>query len=327
LIDNVDFWFALLDETDKKIDIKVYEILKDNLSPTVLNNKELMLRLIAYDVWNYLTIISVDSSLKADAEIVENVLELDPTMLDAIDGPVQLQNPRLVGMALAHLPLWYEASSNFFKDCVDINAWRNRDVVLGWVNGGGELHDQIPQSLREDQEILLSMDSKKPTLFQTPTAMPDGLCSNIEFMKKAVEKNPLMLNSVAENLRGNKDLALAALSGTHGSLIVRLFSPGFFPDEEGTITTRSHRCWLQVGEWVRQQLRTHDAFVKLIMGSINFSDSKPSNLAVMDHGGEETVLARMKLIAEYAGVPIGEKLTKLRVARKNLAKGGVCWSD
>jgi len=78
---------------------------------------------------------------------------------------------------------------------------------------------------------------------------------------------------------------------------------------------------IEVAKWIRQQLGTHDAFVKLVLGSIHFSESKPSNLAALDHGGETTVVARTKLIAEYVGVPVGAELGKLRRARGNLAKG------
>lgn len=97
-------------------------------------------------------------------------------------------------------------------------------------------------------------------------------------------------------------------------------------DEEETESRRDHRSFVQVAESIRQQLGMHDEFVKLVLGSIHFSKSKPSNLDALDHGGEETVQARMKLIAEYIGVPIGEELGKLRRARMNLASGeGIRW--
>jgi len=146
-------------------------------------------------------------------------------------------------------------------------------------------------------------------------------------MKQAVEKNPLLLNQLPENLRGNKDLALAAMIGANGVLTMKFNFKRFLPIGEESREWRSHQFWLQFGEGIRQQLRTHDAFVGLVLGSLHFSASKLSNLAVLDHGGEATMMARNKLIAEYAGVPMGENLTKLRLARKHLAANGIRWSD
>jgi len=49
-------------------------------------------------------------------------------------------------------------------------------------------------------------------------------------MVQAVEKNPMALNNVAENMRANHELAIAALSNADsGVLTARMEHPQFIP--------------------------------------------------------------------------------------------------
>lgn len=81
-----------------------------------------------------------------------------------------------------------------------------------------------------------------------------------------------------------------------------------------------HRFWIEVAEWIHQQLRTHDTFIKLL-GSIHFSDTKLSNLAFLDID-KQTSEALTKMIAKFAGVPTDKELGKLRRALANLESKG-----
>lgn len=325
LIDSVDFWFAFLaSKDDIPLSIKVYEIMHRFIPPSVLNNKELMLQFCLYDPRIY-SAISDDGQLKNDEQLLGIVLASDPFLVTSVPASAQRQNSRLIGETVAKIPQWDEILSHFAKTSLVSAMWDNRDVVLGWVKGGGDLHDEIPLRMREDPEVLLAfMGSRIPTFENRPT-IPPNLCGNKEFMKQAVEKNVFVLNLVGGNLKGDRDLALAALSGTNcynafGS------SGNFVPEEVEAGENRTLRFWLQIAEWVRQELRGHDTFVKLILGSVRFSNKKPSILAMLDQG-KETSSVSLKLIAAFAGVPVGKHLGKLRQARKSLAKGGISWSD
>jgi len=329
LMDNVDFFWTVLDAIRAKGSErmttleKVCEILREVAPPTVLNDEALMLGLCCSYPFIYYA-IPADSQLKRNNKIVEEVLARRPGAVQIIPGAVQLENPRLVRGALARIPLWHNVHHEYFKQFIAHGAWRNRDVVLGWVKGGGYLHNRIPQNLWDDQEILqICFGNRKPAQLQNP-AIPTRLMRSKEFMLKTLEGGPVPLNQVDEHWRGDRDLALAALSGTHGPFALRVSSDKFLPLSlaDGSFSDRSLRFWAQVSDEIRQKLTLHDSFVALVLGSIDLSDTKPSALAVLDHGGIETVLARKKLIAEFAGIPVGDELAKLRKARKNLAQEG-----
>jgi len=233
LIDNVEFCFAFFDDEDLKLDATVYEFLCENLPPSVFSDTTLALKIFSYDPKLYCALVPGDWKLKHDQQIVKAVLELDSTLVDVVSGPLQLQNPYALGHALAGLPLWHTESVDYIGSFVDSEAWNHREVVLGWVKGGGELHDAIPRNLREDPEILLiAMGNMYPTALQGPDYLPHNLASSVDFMMKAVEKNPRMLVFVAASLKGRKDLMLAALSGKHDFMATTTSSlSGFYPDE------------------------------------------------------------------------------------------------
>lgn len=327
LIDSVDFFWAVLYEQVDGLTFlqKVYEILFDEVPPTVLNDKELLFSLCCSYPMFY-TAIPPDWQLRSDSQILQAVIARDPDMVCDVPRAVQLDNPRLIGEALARTPLWHSAHGDYIKGCIATEMWRNRDVVLGWVKGGGELHYQIPLNLRDQEILKIAYGHMKPTEAQN-YSIPPRLCFDKEFMLKAVEGNPSALNTVANHLRGDQDLALAALSGSQTFFVLRFNFNEFLPLGEQNAWRRSANFWAQMGDSIRQKLRMHDSFVELILGSIDLSQTKPSALAMLDHGGHETVLARKKLIAEFAGVPIGDELAKLRKARRNLARSGLFWCD
>jgi len=329
LIDNCDFYYAFLEAKDKiPLTGKVNELMERHQPQQVLNKQELMLQLCKYDPW-VLADIPEGSPLKSDVQVLEAVLECLPSMVGEVSGTMQLQNPLLVGKALARLPLWHSTVSNHFKSFVEDSLWHNRDVVLGWAKGGGELHNRIPVILRRnDPEILLTfVGSVKPTIFQNPVIIP-RFRRDKEFLRKAVAKNPYVLQCVANNLKGDVDLGIAALSGPHGTLAVLLQHEGFLPNEEGTVAAnhRFNRFWIQVAEQIRQKVRLHDAFSKLILGSVHFSHTKPSHFSILGQD-DATSEALTKTIAEFAGVPVGNDLAMLRRARKTLEMVGIRWFD
>jgi len=70
----------------------------------------------------------------------------------------------------------------------------------------------------------------------------------------------------------------------------------------------------------------HENSTKLVLGSIHFSDTKPSALAALTYLDPETSLALKKHIADYGGVPTEKEFGRLRRARENLALVGIQWT-
>jgi len=184
--------------------------------------------------------------------------------------------------------------------------------------------NRIPLRLREDPEIILAFlegNQSSPRNRRAYVPIPLSLTSNKPFLLEAVERSPQYLGIVADVMQGDLDLALAAICSDCGAV-----TPFYIVDFLGGGTRRAHRLWFDVAGIIYQKLILQTAFVKLILGSLHFSDTKKSNLSVLNQG-DATTSAWKKLIAEYAGVPTGVELTKLRRGRNNLKTEGVQWND
>jgi len=324
LIGNPDFWWAFLavkDEYPPLVD--VYFVLLEHKPQSVLTNKKLVLQLCAYDAWIYRA-LGDDHPLKCDEDIVEVVLHMSPLLLLSTSLPmkIQLLYPWLVGQALARLPLCKKGIRDLYIARMADDLWAFRGVALGWAKGGGDMHDKIPQELLDnDDEIFCAFKGNNLPTDYPSLVVSAARASNKAFMTSLLEKNPTAVDSVADNLKGDVDLGISALSGVDG-LVVFYFDEGFIPDGEDTLACRTSRFWFEVAGVLREKLLLRDVFVKLVLPSIHFSETKPSNLATLDQDNA-TTLALKQRIAEYAGVPIGKELGKLNRARKPLALFGI----
>jgi len=143
-----------------------------------------------------------------------------------------------------------------------------------------------------------------------------------------VEQNPFNLRIVAAGLVGDLDLFVAALSGENGILVfhTELSGTGWIPDGEESEGIRMCRFYFDIVNHVRTKLYLHDIFVKLILCSIDSSSANESVFSVLDQD-KVTSKALKQMLAEYAGVPFGKELRRLRRARETLAFIGLSWSD
>lgn len=80
---------------------------------------------------------------------------------------------------------------------------------------------------------------------------------------------------------------------------------------------------------VHAQIATHDVFVGLILGGIAshrtvflYDEEKNASPLSLLNQGEETCLVYKTLLVEFAGVPIGSQLQKLRRASSHLTLWG-----
>ena len=324
LLGNPDFWKAFLEAKDEfPLLPEVYEVLKDGKPLAIVNDKELMVQLCSYDPSIYWA-IPKKAPLKIDEQIVEATLAWNPSIAIWLSPGAQLQHPRLVGAALARLPLWQKGIQLKISKKLNTGVWSIREIVLGWAKGGGEFHSSIPQSFLEDEELLLAFQGNKTAAENINVPVPDRLKANKAFMMKIVEKNPTCLNVVAAGLVGDVDLLVAALSGKDGILTLAFRDlEHFIPDGEDSLHRRWHRLFFKAANMIREKLLAHDVFVKLVLGSVRFSES--SHFAALNQDKETSLSLEMK-IAEYLGVPVGKELGKLRRARANLALAGAHWN-
>jgi len=315
LIGNPAFWRAFLaikDDLPPLADL--YEVLREHKPQSVLNNKELILQLCAYDDWIY-HILDGDNPLKSDQDIVALVLQTNPSRVIILPSEVRLLYPSFVGQALARCPIWLKEYGDYGIAHMPHGLWQFRDVAVGSAKGGGTFHALFPATLLSNKDVFLAFAQKKPAY--EVLHVSENQCNDKVFMLEVVEKNPLLLVKVGTTLKGDIDLAVRALSGDDGAVATRLAN--FLPDGEGEIDDRMQSLWFKVAGAVREKLLLHDVFVKLVLGS--FSEKKPSNLGVLKQD-EATTLSWKKLIGDYAGVPVGKELAKQRRARNNLAVGG-----
>ena len=326
LLGSLAFWWAFLEAKDEFLLLWEVDVLVDNKPAAIINDKVLMLGLCSYDARSYYAIPS-GHQLKSDEKIVEATLESNPFVVWRLPGTVQLKYPHLVGAALARLPLWEERACAHYREKLDPGVWNIREIVVGWANGGGDLHNLIPGNLRQNEDVFVAFNGhKRATRSILGLPLPDHLKSNKDFMTKLLEQNPLYLHHVGDRLVGDFDLCVAALSAEDG--ILACFKPPdrWIPDGEESPVLRWRRLIFQIANHVRAKLHLHNVFVKLILGSIDSSTDNESVLSVLDQA-EETSVAIKQLIAGYAGVPIGKEVGRLRRARKTLTLDGFHWPD
>ena len=149
-------------------------VLLDNTPAAIINDKDLMLKLCSYESCCYGAIPS-DHTLKEDEDIVKVVLERNPHMVWHLSGTAQLGHPQLFGAALARLPLWHPPVCALYQGRLDPGVWNIRDIVLGWAKGAGDLHNGIPQNLREDEEVILTSLRSKRACLPPFISLPDQL--------------------------------------------------------------------------------------------------------------------------------------------------------
>jgi len=320
LHNNGRFWMTFVSVKDNfplVVVSEVWEVLEIYKPLSVLTNKALMLKMS--DVSAAYSAIPEDHPLKSDVQIVEAFLESNPTFVAAVPLSVQLQYPNFVGRALSRLPLWDKGVSDAIYEMMDAGLWNFKDVVLGWIQGGGDLHDRIPAHFSFDEQILsVLLQNKKPGEYQD-TPIPEHLRSNKIFMMRMLAKNPTLLRQVGPALKGDMDLALTAIGQKDGVLALVIYDINFIPDGEGDVFSNRRNFWYKVAQVVREKLHEYDDFVPSIR--------RNGTAALDDDQSSEAMVALEKKTAEYVGLPPEQEVANLRLARENLAVAGIQWVD
>jgi hypothetical protein len=311
-----EFWEAFL---RSKSEIRLSEdfgYLVGKYARPLLEDRDLVLKLCAYDTFVY---CYLSSALRQDEGIVEAVLTRRPLLIRFIDEDVQQMHPDLVASALERLLLSIPGFRNDLEhDFIHESIWAHRNVALAWASAGGLFLVCFPEEFTDDEELLLAFLQNGSNVKLNPTPR---LLAEKQFMLKAAKASPTFLAKVSNELTGDWDLLLAAMANPR-ILLLRacdLSEGGWVSATEKS----SYRFWADASKTVRDKLRSHDIFVKLMLGGMMAATSGSTTPLTLFNQGKETSLAFTKPIAEYLGVPTGEELRLLREARKNLALMGI----
>jgi Domain of unknown function (DUF4116) len=293
---------------------------------SLLEDRDLVLKLCAYNAYVY---PYLSRNLEQDEGIVEVALTSNPLMLDHLSKDVQQMYPALMASALECLPLSNRRFRKYLESHIHESVWANRSVALAWALAGGQFLASFPEEFKDDEELLVAflqhdgdiqLSPREIQLKPTPRLLADK-----QFMLQAVQARPAFLAKVSKELVGDWDLVLAAMTNPRIAFLNRqkLNQSGWIG---GDTAEDKYDFWVDVSKTVRRKLRSHDTFVKLMLGGTMASTGESSPLTLLNQGNE-TSLAFTKPIAEYLGVPMGEELRMLRKARKNLALMGIHWDN
>jgi len=334
MIQDPDFWWAFLEiKDDMPLIPQVFERLNHYRPGPVLNNKELMLQLISYSAIVYAAIPD-NSPLKTDFDVVQATLTQSPWRFRDVPEQFQERHPGLMGEAFARMPLGFKVARDLVVNDIAWSMWNHREFVRGWMRGGGDYYShRIPYiHFQEDDEIAQHVAKHSFVVIPEVTdwTLIGDRRSNKSFMIDFAENNPWNFRYIDRDLMNDYDLWVAALSGKWGlafGVPVHLMrSPEYSNLRVPNGEWLYERAFFRAANYVRNKLQMHHAFVKLVLGSVRDKKEGPSVLATLDFG-VETFSPFMKKIAEYAGIPMGKEIGRLRRARENLAKRGYRWAD
>jgi hypothetical protein len=315
-----EFWEAFLRSKQEIPLFKDFQKLVSKFAKPLLEDRDLVLKLCAYNANVY---FHLSSALRQDEGILEVALTKIPRNVLFINADVQGMYPGLVALAIERLPLSIPCHRELVQGCIRESLWAHRNVALAWASAGGHfLDDYFPEEFNDDEELLVAFLQNECGFQVKPTPR---LLGDKQFMLRAVKAHPAFLGKVAKELAGDWDLLMAAMANPRITFISwnQLAKGGWVGHIEGSVFD----FWIGASKTVRDKLRSHDIFVKLMLGSMMASTGGSTTPLTLLNQGKETSLAFTKPIAEYLGVPMGEELRMLREACKNLALMGIDWEN
>jgi hypothetical protein len=314
---NREFWEAFLCSKNEIPLFKDFERLVPRYAGPLLEDRDLMLKLCAYNPYVY---FQLSDHLKQDEDILKVVLTRSPSHAPAIGEDLQQMYPALVASAIERLDFSTPDCREYALERIDASLWAHRDVALAWATAGGHfLDDWFPEEFNDDEELLVAFLQNDGGIKLKPTPR---LLGDKRFMLRAVKAHPTFLSKVSKELAGDWDLLFAAMANKR----IALLSWDDLTAENGWGQEDMVDVFVDASETVRDKLQSHDIFVKLMLGCMMATPGESTPLTLLNQG-KETSLAFTKPIAEYLGVPMGEELRMLREARKNLALMGIHWES
>jgi hypothetical protein len=211
------------------------------------------------------------------------------------------------------------------------DLWHNRDLVLSWASSGGYYRlSDFPIEYSDDEELFLLFAQHDARTFDYAST---ELCSNIEFMRKAIEINgEVFLYLYPEDMKYDFDLATIAFSHSGAHFFLdhhhyddeRNFCLGDVVTFSDYVNEADIQFMQRYIEYIEMKIRDYNNFLQILkMVSIlrvkgegeSFNHTCP--IMVLNQGNE-TMTELMKLIYEYVGLPTGIELQRMQSAYTNI---------
>jgi len=272
--------------------------------PVFLGDKPIMLRALERDDKLF---GECRGGLKEDVDVVMAALNEDSavTVLRSVTATWISRYPQAAVKAVS---VTTQRSLATLRPMIPDDLWStHRELMLAWVRRGGRVLPHFEAVARTDRDMALTIAEHSPNEFYR---VGEPLRSNLEFMEQAVDQSGGRVHRfcVGDALRQNRELAVRA---------VALYAHALQP-RGGAIT----RPVLQ--QFVQSQLDLREVFVRDFLRGITVSRHRSrvppvlrSALPLLDRG-VETGTALKQLIAEFLGIPTGEKLTMYRKCLEHL---------
>ena len=271
--------------------------------PVFLSDKPIMLRALERDDKLF---GECRGGLKEDVDVVMAALNENSavTVLRSVTATWIARYPQAAVKAVS---VTIQRSLATLRPMIPDDLWStHRELMLAWVRRGGRVLPQFEAVAQTDRDMALTIAEHSPNEFYRVGA---PLRSNLEFMEQAVDQSNGRVHRfcVGDALRQNRELAVRA---------VALYAHAL---QRGGAIARP-----DLQQFVQSQLDLREVFVRDFLRGITVSRHRSrvppvlrSALPLLDRG-VETGTALKQLIAEFLGIPTGEKLTMYRKCLEHL---------
>jgi hypothetical protein len=239
-----EFWEAFLCSKNEIPRFKDFDTLVSEYAEQLLQDRDLVLKLCMYNLDVY---FQLSIALQQDEGIVEALLTSSASKVLEIDDNIQQMYPALVASALERLPLSSPDCQEYAKTRIHQSMWAHRNVALAWASAGGHFFDSFPEEFKDDEELLVAFLQNDGGSRLKPSPR---LLTHKQFMLKAVKAHPIYLTKVSNELAGDWDLLLAAMTDPRIALLDLhlLIEGGWVFDEE----QNSYEFWINASKTVRK---------------------------------------------------------------------------
>jgi len=252
--------------------------------------------------------------LQQDPDVVAAALscEISPECIFLVPKEVFEQHPKIAEQAIR---MYVSKDWKKLFDFLPPAVFHTRSVLLAWFEKEWDITDfpfyQIVHggNFGKDRDVLLAALKHNYRLSVVGAAR--SLCEDREFLEAAIEVDGRVIQRVINNATlCDYDMMLLAV-GTSRKTLQVFYHGGFWLN-----------CLVQFAQDVRERLKVADIFIGEFLRGIDVvtphvAPAMRCRLPKLDCG-YETGAGFKRLIAEYAGVPLGKELRHLRAASANL---------
>lgn len=284
----------------------------------IRGDKEVMLEAVKNDTRMY---EFVNDALSVDRDIVMEVMTASPSLLHLVDNDFQRNHPDVVVTAIKNSK---ENELEDVWDAIVLELWSNIDVAHAWISRGGEWHDTIDASFRNNESLILARARADWENFWETAS--DTMKADKEFMRKAITIDERLLDDALNDLRYDYDLTLLAFSQSHLPVGYYFNDDGNFKCIVGILEleagyVRDFEFLVSFTKTVRERIVEYETFRIVVVTCVS-GINHDSRLSVLNQGLETSEEICDK-ISKYVGVPEQEELEMLQRASANLLKWGL----